>query len=121
MSRTIQRPAPVRDRSENASLGRSGAGARRSVRIVKANATIVAAMSRALTVGPVATLAADKSAIAPQTKATRPAGKARLGASSLLRPVGSVKKEAAASRHPIPATVINAPRQFPKLAKTPPI
>jgi hypothetical protein len=65
MSSIIQSPAPVPDRRENASLGRSGAAARRSARIIRTNATTVAVMSMALIARPVATFAADKSAIAP--------------------------------------------------------
>src|SRR5689334_15853554 len=57
MSSIIQSPAPVPDRSENASLDRSGASARRSVRIIRINATTVAAISTASIARPVATLA----------------------------------------------------------------
>src|SRR6516165_8938120 len=100
MSSIIQSPAPVPDRSENASLGRSGAAARRSVRIIRANAAMVAPMSVALIARPVATLAADKSAIAPQINATRPAGKVRLTAWSLRLSAGSVKKGAGTEQAP---------------------
>src|SRR5580704_11998392 len=92
ISRIIQSPAPVRDRSENASLGRSGAAVRRSVRIIRTNATTVAVMSMALIARPVATLAADKSAIAPQIKATRPAGKVGVTAWSLRLSAERVKR-----------------------------
>jgi hypothetical protein len=113
MSKTIQSPAPVPDRNENAPLGRSGAVARRSVRIIRTNATTVAVMSMAAIARPVATLAADKSAIAPQIKTRRLAGKVRLTAWSLPLSAGSVKRALAASRQPIAATVTNALRQCP--------
>jgi hypothetical protein len=70
-------------------------------------------MSAALIARPDATLASDKSAIAPQINATRPVGKRRLTASSSGRSAGSVSRAPAASRQPIPATVTNALRQFP--------
>jgi hypothetical protein len=44
-------------------------------RIIRTNAATVAVISMALIAGPVATLAADNRAFAPQIKPTRPAGK----------------------------------------------
>src|SRR5260221_5557878 len=113
-------PTPVCVRNENASLGRSGAGAARSSRSIATSAAIATAIRPILENGCSTIDADDVPAIATQIRATRPAGTRGAGIRRADAGDGRLKKAAIANTPAATAVASNAPRQLPKRANIPP-
>jgi len=92
-----------------ASLGRSERPARRSIRSIRINAPIAAAMNALLIAGPITTLASDKRAIAAHIKTSRKAGTFRSVASRLTASAGRINNAAIPSRPPTTVIARKAP------------
>src|SRR6202045_4668216 len=104
-NQTIHSPAPVADRREKASLGRSATVALRSIRSIRTNVPIAATINALLIAGPTKTLASDSRAIPAHIKATRRAGTLGSVTSSLAASTGRINNAVTPSR---PATPVIA-------------